>query len=481
MSVMQNIKPKMHLVIYLLQAILPCYAGADEHYVYPRILQQRSAEGNMVLKLNDKLTLNLERSKVLADSLLFVTTDKDLHEVDMVDTSHIQENIYHDTRYQSSLMVRQKEGNVEVEGIVNHNLRIKPIPEGERSAEGQMVHKIFQVDTIEENVIKPEPELSRLRERYDRKNSNDSRRGSDVPESRAARVDKFPVELHVLSDKVHQKGFKKNDELIAYLAVLTNAVNLRYLDTVSPKISFLLVGVTRVRSHDFASSDGRDINALDSLRGLQAYRNKGSIPGNHDIVYLATGLDIFLMNDGRIMNKGVAGIANVGAACSTQAVAQGEDTPHAYNGAQTMAHELAHSLGSQHDETPDCPWSQGYLMSSVDGGTRNYQLSKCTEKSIRKYLATRSQECFRIMSEQNYLRNHKRLPGQSVTAQHFCQQLSPKGSKQKIKAVARKMHDCHLNCCYLKFGSSSCIKYNMPDGMTCKPGKTCKRGVCSNH
>uniref|UniRef100_L7LTY3 Putative tick salivary metalloprotease n=1 Tax=Rhipicephalus pulchellus TaxID=72859 RepID=L7LTY3_RHIPC len=471
----------MHLVIYLLQAIFSCCAATEEHYVYPHILQQRSAKGNLILKLNEKLTLNLERSQVLVDNLLFVTTNKDLHEVETVDTSHIQANIYHDKRYQSSLMVRQKEGNVEVEGIINDNLLIKPVPEGERLLEGQMLHKIFRVNTIEENFIKPEPGLLRLRERYARKNSNGSRKDSNVPQSRAARAEKFPVELHVISDKVHQKGFKKNDELIAYLAVLTNAVNLRYLDMVNPKINFILVGVTRIKNHDFANTDGRDINALKALDGLEAYKNKGSIPGHHDIVYLLTSLDIFLINDGRIMNKGVAGIAQVGAACQRHAVATGEDTPHAYNGAQTMAHELAHSLGSQHDETPECPWTQGYLMSSVDGGWKNYQLSKCSEKSIRTYLATRPQECFRIMNQQNYLRDHKRLPGQTVTAQHFCERLSPKGSKQKIKTVAKKIHNCYINCCYLKFGLSSCMKYNMPDGMTCKPGKTCKRGVCSNY
>lgn len=36
------------------------------------------------------------------------------------------------------------------EGIVSHNLRIKPIPTGERSLQGQMLHKIYEVKETDE-------------------------------------------------------------------------------------------------------------------------------------------------------------------------------------------------------------------------------------------------------------------------------------------------------------------------------------------
>ncbi|KAL1425197.1 hypothetical protein MTO96_019352 [Rhipicephalus appendiculatus] len=98
----------MRLIIYLMQVILSCYAAPKEYTIYPRILEERKTAGNLVLQLNDKITLNLQKSTVLADNLIFVTSTKDLHEVETVDTSDIQENIYHDTHYQSSLMVQQK-------------------------------------------------------------------------------------------------------------------------------------------------------------------------------------------------------------------------------------------------------------------------------------------------------------------------------------------------------------------------------------
>uniref|UniRef100_A0A131YIU0 Reprolysin n=1 Tax=Rhipicephalus appendiculatus TaxID=34631 RepID=A0A131YIU0_RHIAP len=104
----------MYQVISFLHIITSCYAAPREYTVYPRILDERNAAGNLVLQLNDKITLNLERSTVMADNLIFVTSIKDVQEVETVDTSHIQDSIYHDKDYQSSVVVRQKDANVEV-------------------------------------------------------------------------------------------------------------------------------------------------------------------------------------------------------------------------------------------------------------------------------------------------------------------------------------------------------------------------------
>ncbi|KAL1487192.1 hypothetical protein MTO96_046621, partial [Rhipicephalus appendiculatus] len=120
--------------------------------VYPRILEERNTAGNLVLRLTDKITLNLEKSTVMADNLIFVTSTKTQQEVETVDTSHLQDIIYHDTHYQSSVALKRSDGNVEVEGIINEILRITPLPEGERSVEGQMLHKIFEVKPVIENL-----------------------------------------------------------------------------------------------------------------------------------------------------------------------------------------------------------------------------------------------------------------------------------------------------------------------------------------
>lgn len=468
----------MYQVISLFAIVISCYTAPTEYTVYPHILEERNAAGNLVLQLNDRMTLNLEKSTVIADRLIFVTSTKDLQEVETVDTSHIKDSIYLDKHYQSSVVVRKKDGNVEVEGIINDNLRIRPLPEAERSMQGQMLHKIFEVDRKKENFIKAVQQMQNLRRGYNytnaRKDTNHNE-GSDPLQERASSRDQFTVELHILSDKKHQYSYKTNEELITYMAVTTNAANLRYLDMANPRIKFILVGVSRIKDHDFAGNRHGVIDASAMLNGLQKYKNQGKIPGHHDVVYLATALDMEMK-----MDRTVAGLANFAAACRSSAVGEGEDTPRTYNGVNTMAHELAHTLGSPHDETPECPWAKGYLMSYVDGGLNKFKLSPCSERSIRNYVQHQSDECIRVQNSKNYNREHRKFPGQSVRAQYLCTKLLRVAQGKKV--TAKESANCKMKCCNRgSLGGPPCRTYPMLDGMSCAKGKTCKRGVCGIH
>nr|ABD66751.1 metalloproteinase [Rhipicephalus haemaphysaloides] len=468
----------MLMFIVLLRLMLCCCAVMEEQHIYPHILDERSTSRNLVLKLSEKITLNLERSTVLADNLLFVTSSKDLHKVEMLDTSHIQQTIFHDTNYQSSVIVRQKDDNVEVEGIINDNLRIRPLPEGERSMDGQMLHAIYEVQPTKQNFNKTGHDFLHLARR-NRADSNGYRGDISSLQARASGVQNFPVELHMISDKEHQRSYKNNEELISYLAVMMNAVTLRYLDMTNPKISFLLVGVTRAKDHDFGRNNGGEIEAAEMLRGLGQYKNQGRIPGNYDVVYLMTGLDMIRFSKGKKI-KGIAGRAKMSTVCTERGLGEGEDTPHAYTGVNTLAHELAHTLGSDHDETPECPWADGYLMSYVDGGLRKYKLSRCSQNSIRQYVGRLSDKCIRVLNGQNYMKDRRKFPGQTIRKQYYCRKLMKKKARGQ-KVFVEKTTDCDIKCCRMGDGFMVCMTFKMLDGMTCMPGKTCKRGVCGYH
>ncbi|KAL1425193.1 hypothetical protein MTO96_019349 [Rhipicephalus appendiculatus] len=365
------------------------------------------------------------------------------------------------------------------EGIINDNLRIRPLPEAERSMQGQMLHKIFEVDRKNENIIKAdEKQMQNFRKYYEHVDSRKITNGnesSDRLQERASSRDQFLVELHIVSDKKHQYSYKSNEELITYMAVTTNAANLRYLDMASPRIKFILVGVTRIKDHDFAGNRQGVIDADAMLNGLQQYKNQGRVPGHHDVVYLATGLDMETKQD-----RTVAGLANFAAACRSAAVGEGEDTPHTYNGVNTMAHELAHTLGSPHDQTPECPWAKGYLMSYVDGGLNKFKLSPCSERSIRNYVRHQSEDCIRVQSSRNYNREYRKFPGQSVRAQYLCKTLLRVAQGKKV--TAKESANCKMKCCNrASLGGPPCRTYPMLDGMQCAKGKTCKRGVCGVH
>lgn len=52
--------------------------------MYPTVVEERSTTSNLVLRLNDDITLNLEKSEVLAESLIFVTATREGHEIETV-------------------------------------------------------------------------------------------------------------------------------------------------------------------------------------------------------------------------------------------------------------------------------------------------------------------------------------------------------------------------------------------------------------
>uniref|UniRef100_L7LRY2 Putative tick salivary metalloprotease n=1 Tax=Rhipicephalus pulchellus TaxID=72859 RepID=L7LRY2_RHIPC len=458
----------------ILQFLRTCYA-AEEFLVYPTLLQTRNSAPNLVLHINDNIILNLERSSVLADELHFVTTSDDGDELDMVDTSAIQDSLYHDTHHQSSIRLLQQDGLVQVEGLINSKLRIKPLPERERSSQGQMLHKVYEVNESYKGLFR-EPTVLEPSQYDDRTESHHENR----VEARDTIPKLFIVEIHVISDKAHQTSFRKNEDLIAYTAVMANAVNLRYVEMEDPKIKFKLVGVTRNSKGNIGKVNGDMVEASATLEALGKYYKKGHVPGKPDLVFLLSGLD--LVDEGN--ERALTGLAYKGHVCKSYRVGLGEDIATSYSGARTMAHEMAHILGSPHDQSSRCPWKDGFLMSYLDGGTKKYQLSVCSREEIRKTVRQLPQRCFDEQSKTNYMAQHKKYPGQSIRPRYYCRRMlkvKGKGAKVVPQKVDYLSEQCKMRCCVKKSSRLGCYTVNILEGMECTEGKTCRKGACGNY
>ncbi|XP_037581149.1 venom metalloproteinase antarease-like TtrivMP_A isoform X1 [Dermacentor silvarum] len=475
----------MIVFMVLIRIVHSCYAQ-NEPFVYPSIVEERMATKNLVVRLNDEFILNLEKSSVLADNLLFVTRSSTGHSYKTMDTSGIQNNLYHDSHHQSSLYVTREDGVLQMEGIINHKLRIKPLLQSERSAQGQVLHNIYEVQEIRavlESAMAFHPaELRTLQSgiptlRY--------------PTTRAPRtVDNFTVELHIISDEEHQSSFRNEKDLTIYLAVMTNAVNRIFVDMKMPSIAFKLVGITKSTDDTFASNFLDTAEAMETLERLVDYAEANKILETSDLVYLVTNRNLARLRNGTdtgalTLDKAVAGLAYVGTVCTRAAVAEGEDIAKSYVGTLTMAHELAHSLGATHDpnNNSDCSWAHGFLMSYEDNGSNKFRLSKCSKTSIQNVVERLSDTCLLEKASKVYTVDDMKLPGDRIVRNYFCRLALQKNSRGFFNFQQDPDNDCKLRCYFYKVNGTVTqtwyMTFDMVEGMWCGGNKTCQRGICT--
>uniref|UniRef100_A0A131YZW8 Reprolysin n=1 Tax=Rhipicephalus appendiculatus TaxID=34631 RepID=A0A131YZW8_RHIAP len=495
-------------VFVLLLSLLRCSSAAGkERQVYPLILEARSTASKPVLRINDKITLNLEKSEVLAEQLHFVTATTEGHEIEMVNTSSIQENIYHDSHVRSSLMLQHKEGTLHVEGIVNRKLRIKPIPEGERSAQGHMLHSLYEVQERSEDPANTGAYMNNHRRPYGRVQSANGRwRPTEtrpgrypVPQTTMSTVSTmaarktphgFVVDLHIISDEEHNQNFRSKEDLIVYLAIMVNGVRLRYLEMKTPSITFKITGMTMSRADSFASHILGTIEAYETLDKLGKYIHENNIPGNPDVVFLVTNRDMSTIRGGSL-DKNIAGLANVAGVCTRHKVAMGEDMAPSFDGVFVMAHEIGHSLGARHDPrgTGECAWRHGFLMSYEDGGPNKYRLSSCSMEAIRINTEKLSDGCLSESATRTpHMVNPNVMPGQKITKEKYCILVMKRTLKEKRirsdafpKTPLELTTQCKMKCCYTVNPQTWCQTVDLLDGMECDGRSTCRRGVCGAH
>ncbi|XP_075726840.1 venom metalloproteinase antarease TserMP_A-like [Rhipicephalus microplus] len=459
------------VIVFMELAAYGC--TGEEIFVYPTVLQERTATKNLVIRLTDQITLNLQKSSILAETLLFASIKAEKTEIEWVNTTSIEERLYHDIHHQSSVTVQQRNGAVQVEGILSSNLRIKPVPESQRTLLGRIIHKIYEVQETKGNL----KYSKKHKANYESKEFHAySRSMESVP------VNNFILEVHVLSDRAHNKNFRTAEALITYPAVMANAVNLRYEDMKKPSIRIRLVGITKSQYEPFAVRNQGTVDADKSLDALVAHNHKGRIPGHFDVLYWITGENLSGVENG-VLDTSFSGLAYTGRLCTSQGVAEGEDIATSYSGARTMAHELAHTMGASHDKTPRCPWSEGFLMSYVDGGIKKYTLSPCSRDKIRSTLLNVSPKCRSVLSDTNYMTQRKHYPGQEISDRKYCAMMLRTDGK-RTKVTFYKTPDlsvkCKMKCCRQGL-PKSCIVVDILEGMSCSKHKTCRRGVCGMH
>ncbi|KAG0445725.1 hypothetical protein HPB47_016178, partial [Ixodes persulcatus] len=354
-----------------------------EEVVYPRILEARGLNGEKMLHIREGLTLSLEKTKVFSDNFVFTEHDEEKQYERNMNGKDLENNLYHDVKHGSSVLIDESNGAVQVRGLLSDLLSIEPVLAGQQADNGGIAHKISKLDK--------NPILL-----------NDSVRGLKVPELEAEHnyqqmgrslgnlPKQFKVEVIIISDHAHNKD-KTKEELIDHFSIVINKVNLKYKELTKPKVQLVVVGIIKSKSEDYTKTEWNEgrkeklLHVCGTLGPIVPFIKNTFKPRSMDAVVFVSGLNSV---------DPTTGCAPIGCLCGSHCASVQSLNQASYAAsASTIAHEMGHLLGMSHEFDKPIfsttglnricsPKERGILM----GGKGPHQFSECVKDQMRGYL-----------------------------------------------------------------------------------------------
>uniref|UniRef100_A0A131YWQ6 Reprolysin n=1 Tax=Rhipicephalus appendiculatus TaxID=34631 RepID=A0A131YWQ6_RHIAP len=456
---------------------------AKESIVFPKLIQSREEDGTKVLRINEDLTLNLQKSSILSRNFLVRTYEDNITQHIFRDGELLEQDLYHDPRTFASVMVSEENG-LRVEGVLGPRLRIKPRMDDETSSEDLVAHVLYENDDTshegESYGIKFE-EPTDISERQDNQGAAS---GGDTAEI------VYP-EILVAVDSTLRSQFSSVETLLRYVIVTVNSANIRYTTVKNPTVQLKLCALEIFTEYKEVFLY-RVQNYLAGVRTLQffyqyveQYQYKYD---RYDAVYLLTGLDMAGFK-GNSWDATLKGLAYVGGACTVRKVGMSEDKAGTFVGVRPFAHEFGHLLGCPHDgdkfgefSSEECPWNDGFLMSYLVRDSRSMRFSRCCNNMIRKHVRSVEGRCLltRITATTITKGNFtKKLPGDYIRQTNVCQLTFPEVKETYL--IKDKKKRCQGRCYFPEYIWRVGFKDTVfPDNFPCREnnGKYCINGQC---
>ncbi|XP_075727867.1 venom metalloproteinase BumaMPs1-like isoform X3 [Rhipicephalus microplus] len=415
-------------------AVLPytanyAQASGGQKLVYPKLIQSREEEGTKVVKINEDLTLNLEKSSVMGKEFLLRTYQGHVMQHNYLDGEALEEDLYHDARMFASVIVSEENG-LQIEGLLNPNLAIKPLEGQKRSDEAQdMPHVIYNVEDHDGTYAGEGVAIEEREGVSERQNQS------------GARPETIHPELIVLVDSTLSAQFETNYTLLKYIIITLNSVNVRYLTLSHPfvRIKLCAMEILTVAEESFLIRHGNYVQGTRSLAGLRDHvQNNAEKYDTYDGVYLATGLGC----------------------------------PHDGSKSGFLTSER-------------CPWKDGYLMSYIQKDSNSMKFSQCCNSMISWMAWSNTGKCLRTLTAKQVIQKeyHVRLlPGNVLTRDQVCQISFPKVQNTRFVPDYDGNENCLARCFMPKsvYGFETVLPTFLPDNSPCTEnnGTICRNGDC---
>ncbi|XP_070819689.1 disintegrin and metalloproteinase domain-containing protein 28 [Chaetodon trifascialis] len=249
------------------------------------------------------------------------------------------------------------------------------------------------------------------------------------------------IELFLVADNREFRKMKRDQtELRKRIFEVVNFVNMAY----KPLRTFIaLVGLEIWSNRDLISVTppaGANLDAFMKWRNSELMKRK-----KHDNAHLISGIDF---------EGATVGLAFIGTLCSGHSVGVVQDhNDRAIAVGATLAHEMGHNLGMNHDDSSACACSgDSCIMAAALSWDVPRTFSSCSSNQYENYLTSRSPSCLLDVPDYN-----------SVVAPSVCGNgFLEKGEQCDCGSV----EECTNPCC----NATTCT---LREGAQCGEGECC--------